>query len=237
MKASIISVGCVLLCLPACSRDPVPQMGQELAVTKNKPLAPPSRRDLSMPGLTYVIGPYDELDVVAFNMPDLSRKVRVDADGTASLPLIGPVQAAGLTPTEFARGVETAMRQHFVRFPQVSVNVSDVVSQVVTIDGEVKTPGGYPIIGKSTLLRVLAKAEGATQYARLSHVVIYRKVDGKDYAALYDLRAVRAGYYSDPDIYPNDIVVVGTSQARRVFGDVVSATGLIMTPLALILRR
>lgn len=236
MKASIIAVGCVLLSLPACSSDPVLRSSAEVTVIENQPLAPPSRRDLFLPGLTYVIGPYDELDVVAFNMPDLSRKIRVDADGTASLPLVGPVKASGLTPTEFARQVENAMRQHFVRFPQVSVSVSDVVSQVVTIDGEVRTPGGYPLVGKSTLLRILAKAEGATQYAKLSHVVIYRKVDGKNYAALYDLRAVRSGYYSDPDVYPNDIVVVGTSQARRLFGDVVSASSLIVTPLALLLR-
>lgn len=236
MKASIIAVGCVFLWLPACSSGPALQSSENVTVIKNQPLAPPSRQDLLMPGLTYVIGPYDELDVVAFNMPDLSRKVRVDADGTASLPLIGPVKASGLTPTEFARQVETAMQHHFVRFPQVSVSISDVVSQIVTIDGEVRTPGGYPLVGKSTLLRVLAKAEGATQYAKLSHVVLYRKVDGKNYAALYDLRAVRAGYYTDPDIYPNDIVVVGTSQARRLFGDVVSASALITTPLALLLR-
>lgn len=236
MKASVIIVGGALLWLPACSSGPALRSSPEVTVTKNEPLAPPLRSDLAMPGLTYVIGPYDELDVVAFNMPDLSRKVRVDADGTASLPLVGPVQASGLTPTEFARGVEAAMRKNFVRFPQVSVSVSDVVSQIVTIDGEVRRPGGYPLIGKSTLLRILAKAEGATQYAKLSHVVIYRKVESKNYAALYDLRAVRAGYYADPDIYPNDIVVVGTSQARRLFGDVVSATGLITTPIALLLR-
>jgi polysaccharide biosynthesis/export protein len=236
MKASIITVGCVLLCLPSCASGPELRSSEAVTVTKNEPLAPPTRRDLAVPGLTYVIGPYDELDVVAFNLPDLSRKVRVDADGTASLPLVGPVKASGLTPTEFAHEVEAAMRQHFVRFPQVSVSVSEVVSQIVTVDGEVKVPGGYPLIGKTTLLRVLAKAEGATQYAKLSHVVVYRKVNDKNYAALYDLRAVRAGYYADPDIYPNDIVVVGTSQARRLFGDVVSATGLITTPLALLLR-
>lgn len=236
MRASIVVVGCALAWLPACSGGPALRSSQDVTVRTNEPLQPPLRTDLAVPGLTYVIGPYDELDVVAFNMPEASRKVRVDADGTASLPLVGPVQASGLTTREFARQVEAAMRQHFVRYPQVSVSVSDVVSQVVTVDGEVRTPGGYPLIGKTTLMRVLAKAEGATQYAKLSHVVIYRKVDGKNYAALYDLRAVRAGYYTDPDVYPNDIVVVGTSQARRLFGDVVAATGLITTPIALLLR-
>jgi polysaccharide export outer membrane protein len=236
MKASVIAVGCALLWLPGCARNPELRSSEAVTVSKNEPLGAPTRDDLATPGLTYIIGPYDELDVVAFNMPDLSRKVRVDADGTASLPLVGPVKASGLTPIEFARGVEAALRQHFVRFPQVSVSVSDVVSQTVTVDGEVKIPGSYPLVGKTSLLRVLAKAQGATQYAKLSHVVLYRQVDGKKYAALYDLRAVRAGYYADPDIYPNDLVVVGTSQARRVFGDIVAATGLITTPIALILR-
>lgn len=236
MKASIIAFGCALALLSACSGGPKLRSSSEVKVSKNGVLAPPSRSDLAVPGLTYVIGPYDELDVVAFSMPDLSRKVRVDADGTASLPLIGSVQASGSTTSEFARRVETAMRQHYVKYPQVSVSVTDVVSQTVTIDGEVHTPGNYPLVGKSSLMRVLAKAEGATQYAKLSHVVLYRKVNGQNFASLYDVRAIRAGYYVDPDIYANDIVVVGTSQARRLFGDVVSATGLITTPIALLLR-
>lgn len=236
MRASIFAIGCAFSLLSACSGGPALRSSEHVTVSENTPLGAPSRNDLAAPGLTYVIGPYDELDVVAFNMPELSRKVRVDADGTASLPLIGPVPASGSTPAEFSRRVEDAMRRNFVRYPQVSVSVSDVVSQVVTVDGEVKTSGGFPLVGKTSLMRVIAKAEGATQYAKLSHVVIYRTIDGKKYAALYDLRAVRAGYYADPDVYPNDVVIVGTSQARRLFGDVVSATGLITTPIALLLR-
>ncbi len=75
-----------------------------------------------------------------------------------------------------------------------------------------------------------------TEFATTNYVVVYRTVDGQKYAGLYDLRAIRAGEYIDPEILPNDVVVVGESRARRTFRDVLSASGLITAPLILLLQ-
>jgi len=86
-------------------------------------------------------------------------------------------------------------------------------------------------------MHAVAKAKGLNEYARLNDVVVFRKVDGKTYAALYDLNSIRLGLYADPRIYPHDIVVVGDSVARRKLAQFVSALPLITTPIVLALQR
>lgn len=55
-------------------------------------------------------------------------------------------------------------------------------------------------------------------------------------AALYDVRAIRQGAYEDPPVYPQDLIFVGESQARRLFPQIVQGASLLLTPLITILR-
>jgi polysaccharide export outer membrane protein len=102
---------------------------------------------------------------------------------------------------------------------------------VVTVDGEVRQPGVYPVAGPMTLMRAIARAQGTTEYARTSFVVLFRTVNGRQLAALYDVRAIRLGAYEDPPVYPQDLVVVGESQARRLFPQIIQGVGLLLSPL------
>ncbi len=70
-----------------------------------------------------------------------------------------------------------------------------------------------------TLLRAMAVAGGTTEFSKLDDVVIFRTVQGERLAALYDLNAIRHGKYADPDVYANDVVMVGdSSRAAPVQG-------------------
>jgi polysaccharide export outer membrane protein len=71
----------------------------------------------------------------------------------------------------------------------------------------------------------------------LDDVVVFRSVNGRQMAALYNLGAIRRGVYPDPKIYANDIVVVGDSKARRMFQQFVQLAPLLTTPLILALER
>jgi polysaccharide biosynthesis/export protein len=126
---------------------------------------------------------------------------------------------------------------NYVRDPQVTVNLEETVSQVVTVDGQVTRPGLYPVIGRMTLMRAVANAGGTAEFARLDDVVVFRTVAGQRYAALYNLRAIRRGVYADPEIFANDIVVVGDSQARRIFRDILQAAPLITTPIIALVQN
>jgi polysaccharide export outer membrane protein len=83
----------------------------------------------------------------------------------------------------------------------------------------------------------VANAKGASEFARLDDVVVFRSVNGRPMAALYNLGAIRRGIYPDPKIYANDIVVVGDSKARRMFQQFLQIAPLLTTPVVLGLER
>ncbi len=184
----------------------------------------------------HLIGPSDTLVVEVVGISDLSREVRVDSDGRIALPVAGIVEVGRKTPAEVATLVTQRLSAGFVRNPQVIVNVKEVESQTVTVDGGVTRPGIYAINGDMTMMRAVARAEGLSNSARERHVVIFRKVGGREMAALYDLQAIRLGAYGDPRVYPNDIVVVGTSQARTLFPQLLQTGAALLSPLVLLLR-
>ena len=218
-----------------------PQSGSAKAsveVAQSGVLPPPDRSDLLEQNRPYLIGPFDKLTIDVFGIEELSKKeVQTDAGGRISFPLAGIVEAAGRTPAELEEIIEERLRGRFVRDPQVTVNLRETVSQVITVDGEVKEPGLYPVIGRLTLMRAVATAKGTAEFAKLSDVVVFRTVKGQKMAALYNLKAIRRGNYDDPEVFANDVVVVGDSQARRLFKDGLQIFPLLSTPLVLLLRK
>jgi polysaccharide export outer membrane protein len=87
-----------------------------------------------------------------------------------------------------------------------------------------------------TLMRAIATAKGLDEFANQSDVVVFRTVEGQKLAALYNLKAIRRGAYEDPEIFANDVVVVGDSSARRLFRDIIQASPLLTTPLIVALQ-
>ncbi len=207
-----------------------------LEVVSNSALPAPDRSDLIAPQRPYLIGPFDKLSVEVYGLPDLTRTVQADASGRVSLPLAGDLEAAGKTPGELAKEITARLRGQYIRDPQVTVNLTETISQLVTVEGEVKMPGLYPVVGSMTLIRAVAKAQGTTEFAKDEMVVVMRRVNGQDMAALYDLRAIRLGMYPDPEIYANDVILVGESRARRIFQSIVQASPLLTAPIIALLR-
>ena len=231
-------IGFLACAIAACSNGPRLGEGPEpLSVTKLTDLPPPTGADLVVASSPYHIGPFDKLDVTVFGVSELSGKFQVDAAARLSLPLAGTIDAAGLTPAELARAIDQRLRGTYVKNPQVTVNLEETTSQVYTVDGQVTQPGSYPALGNITLMRAVANAKGTSEFARLDDVVVFRSVNGRPMAALYNLGAIRRGVYADPKIYANDIVVVGDSKARRMFQQFVQLAPLLTTPLILALER
>ncbi len=227
------------LALVSCAGTGSKHLGgsPNLTVIKGGALPEPDRSDIVGQDRPYLIGPFDKLVIDVFGIKELSEKeVQTDASGRISFPLAGTVEAAGKTPAEIEEVLEERLRGAYVRDPQVTVNLKETVSQVVTVDGEVKEPGLYPVVGRLTLMRAVATAKGATEFAALSSVTVFRTVKGQKMAALYSLKAIRSGAYDDPEVFANDVIVVGDSQARRIFKDVLQASPLITTPLLILFR-
>lgn len=228
---------CCALALSGCASDPrFGTSGIPMAVTAQTELPPPTGQDLVAAATAYRIGPFDKLAINVFDVEELSGKFQADAAGRISMPLIGEVDAAGQTPAELAAAIEKRLRGNFVRDPQVTINLEETTSQVFTVDGQVIQPGTYPVVGNMSLMRAVATAKGASEFAKLEDVVVFRTVQGKPMAALYNLGGIRRGYYPDPKIYANDVIIVGDSSARRMFAKLLQVTPLLTTPLILALQ-
>lgn len=213
------------------------QSNGTVAQVNSTALPAPKASDLKA-GRPYYLGPLDQLSIDVVGVPELNqRDIQVDASGRINFPLAGTIEVAGKTPVEAAAMIEQGLRKSYFRDPHVSVNLKNTVSQVVTIDGDVEEPGIYPVVGHMSLLRAIASAKGVTEFAKLDDVVILRTVDGKKYAALYNIKALRQGVYEDPEIYANDVVVVGDSKSRRLFKDILTVIPLLSTPIILLLQN
>jgi polysaccharide biosynthesis/export protein len=244
MKMRVVVV-CAFAALASCAGNkPLGQIpgvagsAATVEVAQSGILPPPDRSDLIEQNRPYLIGPFDKLTIDVFGIEELSRKeVQTDAGGRISFPLAGIVEAAGKTPAELETVIEERLRGRYVRNPQVTVNLKETVSQVITVDGQVKEPGLYPVIGKMTLMRAVATAKGTADFAKLDDIVIFRTVKGQKMAALYNLKSIRRGSYEDPEVFANDVVVVGDSSARRLFRDALQIAPLLTTPLILLLQN
>ena len=237
-KSALLMAGvCAALAGCASSRT---QVGGApgLKVLPAREMPVPDRMDVTANATSYFIGPFDRLNIDVFGIDELSkREVQVDASGRISFPLAGIVDVSGKTPGEVETELASRLSGAFVRNPQVTVGLKETLSRVVTVEGQVKKPGLFPVVGKMTLLRAIATAQGTDEFSQLSDVVVFRTVDGQRYAALYDLGAIRRGAYDDPDIYAGDVVTVGESRGRRLFKDVLSTAPALLSPLIIALDR
>ena len=210
----------------------------KLSVLDATELPAPQRADITGGAQPYYVGPYDKLIVDVFAIDELAaREIQVDASGRMSFPLAGVLDVSGKTPAEIEEALALRLRQAYVRDPQVTVNLKETVSRVVTVEGQVRKPGLYPVVGRMTLMRAIARAEGTDEFSKLDDVVIFRTVEGQRYAALYNLDAIRHGAYPDPDIYANDVVMVGDSRSRRMFKDVLAILPALVTPIIIGIDR
>lgn len=189
-------------------------------------------------GQPYLIGPYDKLQIGVFGIEGMEpRDVVADSAGRVSFPLAGSIDAAGRSPDEVAAIISERLRANYVRDPNVTVNVTEAISQVVTVDGQVKQPGVYPVTGNMTLIRSIALAKGLDEFAKADDVVILRTVGDRRYAGLYNLAAIRRGNYPDPQVYASDTVIVGESRQRRIFKDILQVVPLLTTPIIVSLQN
>ncbi len=174
-----------------------------------------------------VIGPLDTISVQVYQLPDLSRDIQVDRDGRIAMPLIGSVDATGLTAPQLAERISTRLAANYVRSPSVTVAIKQAIAKQVTIEGSVKRPGVYELRGQTTLLGAVAIAGGPDEYANVHRVVVFRQIDGKRNAAAFDLATIRNGETPDPVIYGNDTVVMDGSGFTKAYRDFLNAVPLL----------
>ena len=167
------------------------------------------------------IGIGDMVQVSVFDTPELSAKLRVNADGAVELPVAGSTAVTGLTPQEAAEAIAKHLREaQIMTDPRVTVSIADYATQEISVLGEVKNPGNYLLLGPHSLYNALSAAGGTNEKAGgdivITHIADPQNpetipVDSPNYSKLQRLTSVSAG----------DVIFVSRAGSVYVLGDVV----------------
>ncbi|WP_288413713.1 polysaccharide biosynthesis/export family protein [uncultured Sphingomonas sp.] len=175
---------------------------------------------------SYKLAPLDTVSVMVFQAPDLSRDYEIDQSGRMTMPLIGRVDAVGVSTAELASQLAKRLNEKYLRNPDVTVSLKASASRVVTVDGSVNQPGIYPATTSLSLVQVIALARGTSELANPRRVAIFRTIGGKRMGAAFDLVDIRRGTEQDPAVYPGDVVVVDGSGTKKTQRDLMQALPL-----------
>jgi len=121
----------------------------------------------------YIIGAEDVISIRVWHEPENSGQFVVRPDGKVSVPLIGEIQAAGLTPEKLSANIAEGLQKIMVH-PEVTVGVERVNSKKYYIQGEVNRPGSYPLVIDTTVLEALVNAGGFREFANTKKITILR---------------------------------------------------------------
>jgi polysaccharide export outer membrane protein len=186
---------------------------------------PPSQLTSNAPDTLISAG--DLLRISVFDVKDFDIDARVSARGDVSLPLVGDVLLAGLTPDEaqavIARRLVTG---NFILEPQVSVFVKEYAAQGVSVLGEVEKPGIYPLLGSHGLFDVLSMAGGATPKSGPTVTITHRSRPNDP----VQVKLVDVGQSSNANskILPGDTVFVSKAGLVYVVGDVKNPSAVVI---------
>lgn len=197
-RAITVVMGCAMLGVVLGCAGPSRELVLEVTQTSNG----------------FLLGPEDVLEVIVWRNADLSKEVVVRPDGLISIPLIGDVEASGLTADQLGRRIAERL-QEFMDTPRVSVHVKEVNSYILYVVGEVRKPGKYQLKSYASVLQAIALAGGFTQFASKNEMQVVRNSqndDGRPHEihipVRYDDLLSGEGELGNFVLRPGDIVVV-----------------------------
>ena len=184
LKFRIISTFAALLFVVGLSsargqvKPDAPKQGEVAAPRSPSPVSPAPGKNPEGVGAPvdpnkYLIGPEDVMFVKTWREPDFTLPVAVRPDGKITMPLVGDLQAAGLTPLQLTADLKEKLGK-YINNPDVTVIVTEVRSKKYFIDGEVGRPGAYPLVSPTNVLEALSIANGFREFAKQTDVRILR---------------------------------------------------------------
>jgi polysaccharide export outer membrane protein len=190
---------------------------------------------------SYRLGSGDQILIRAANVPDISEKpIRVDLNGNINMPMIGRIQAGGLTVDQLESEITTRLKVYLEQ-PDVAVSVAEYQSQPVSVFGEVVSPGVHQLQGRKSLVEILAMTGGVKADAgpsiRITRQLAYGRIPlpgakddltGKFSIAELQLKPLIQAKTpeNDIDIEPYDIISVPKAELVYIGGDVSKASVL-----------
>jgi polysaccharide export outer membrane protein len=167
----------LVLPVPALNAQDKDAAGKPAAVPEQPSLAPPPPA-AAAPSDSYVIGASDVISITVWKEATLSGSLLVRPDGMITVPLLGDVQASGLTPLVLGDQIAAKLKK-YIQDPKVSVVVTAIHSKVIFLLGEFSKKGSIEMTPGMTLLQAIASASGFSDFANVKKVYILRDEGGK----------------------------------------------------------
>jgi len=165
----------------------------------------------------FALGVGDSLDISVWRNDDLKTSTKINPSGKFMFPLIGEVQAAGKDLSEVRDDIKVRLSKYLVD-PQVSISVAAIQSRRVLVMGEVNAPGAFVLDRDLTVLDAVATAGGWNRDAKLSNVIVLRKVKEKVEARSYDMSGIVDGSGATENVLlqANDIIYVPVKKIANI---------------------
>ncbi|MGB5810737.1 MAG: polysaccharide biosynthesis/export family protein [Polyangiales bacterium] len=155
------------------------------------------------------LGPGDLFSVRVFGEESLSGEHQVATDGTIGFPLLGPIEVAGLEPTEVAAKIQTELRDgEILRDPHVSVYVDNYASKRISVVGAVANPGAFALEPGMTVVQAISMAGGFSSLADRDGTVVTRRVGDETVRYRVPVERVTRGQAKDIEVAAGDIIFV-----------------------------
>jgi polysaccharide biosynthesis/export protein len=208
------ALGC---CVHLCAQNVLPV---KATTAETQPIGPL--------GYALRISAGDLLDVNVFDTPELSTKLRVDEHGGVTLPVGGVLSVSGMTAEQVGQAIEIRFREEdILKDPHVSVTVLEYATQGITVLGEVKNPGVYPLLGGHGLLDLISAAGGVTPNAGKAVTVTHRADPDHPLIVNVDTKPGATQAFT-VQMRPGDTVVVSRAGIVYVLGDVGKPGGFLI---------
>jgi polysaccharide export outer membrane protein len=173
------------------------------------------------------IAPGDLIDVVVFDTPELSGKLRVDENGEVTLPVGGVMHVAGLTAEGAAADLQKRLHDSLImNRPHLMIMVEEYASEGVTVTGEVQRPGTYPLLGTKTVADMISVAGGLTESSTAVVLIAHRADTEHPQQIRYN--STNPAQSSDIQIQPGDSITVQRSGVVYVVGAVQHPGGFLL---------
>lgn len=170
----------------------------------------------------YLIAPNDIVRIQVYQNPDLTLETRVSENGTITFPLVGLLRLGGLTPTVAEKRIADALRTGgFLQNPQVTLLVTQLRGNQVSVLGQVGRPGRFVLETANTRLSDTLANAGGTTAAGDDVVIVTGVRNGKPFRKLVDMPAIFLREKLDEDIVlqGGDVVYVHRAPVFYVFGE------------------
>jgi|CXWL01.1.fsa_nt_gi polysaccharide export outer membrane protein len=193
---------------------PAAALDQQAAMAKEAAAIAAALQQVVRDKTDYKISLADLLSVTVYQDQEMNRKVRVNANGTVSMPLIGAVKIGGMTLLQAQNSIESKLAKFLVS-PQVSLFIEEYGNKTVFVMGEVQRPGSYPIPTESrlTVLEAISTAGGFTPIAGQDRTRVLRNVNGESVSYTIEVKAITQQGQKEKDMVlePNDVIYVPQS--------------------------